>query len=162
MKTSPKRSYSVIENERFGLVFAKTVSIISGTAVEVEIVRPLQNLTFTLTTNEVTCPRPLHRLKYLPVSFPLTSILLSASGLKGTVPRDFLLHESSSPKPLKITQGSFQRFPKFAEILASQGAPPVSTTPEANVPLVSMTPDRWCPLSCEYLREFSKKFETAL
>ncbi len=33
MKTSPKRSYSVIENERFGLVFAKTVSIISGTAV---------------------------------------------------------------------------------------------------------------------------------
>ncbi len=31
MKTSPKRSYSVIENERFGLVFAKTGSIISGT-----------------------------------------------------------------------------------------------------------------------------------
>ncbi len=31
MKTSPNRSYSVIENERFGLVFAKTVSIISGT-----------------------------------------------------------------------------------------------------------------------------------
>ncbi len=28
MKTIPKRSYSVIENERFGLVFAKTVSII--------------------------------------------------------------------------------------------------------------------------------------
>ena len=32
MKTSPKRSYSVIENERFGLVFVKTLSIISGTA----------------------------------------------------------------------------------------------------------------------------------
>ncbi len=33
MKTSPKakRSYSVIENERFGLVFAKPGSIISGT-----------------------------------------------------------------------------------------------------------------------------------
>ena len=31
MKTSPKRSYSVIENDRFGLVFAKTGSIISGT-----------------------------------------------------------------------------------------------------------------------------------
>ncbi len=31
MKTSPKRSYSVIEKERFGLVFAKTMSIISGT-----------------------------------------------------------------------------------------------------------------------------------
>ncbi len=33
MKTSPKGSYLVIENERFGLVFAKTVSIISGTDV---------------------------------------------------------------------------------------------------------------------------------
>jgi hypothetical protein len=31
VKTSPKRSYSVIKNERFGLVFAKTKSIISGT-----------------------------------------------------------------------------------------------------------------------------------
>ncbi len=31
MKTSPKLLYSVIENARFGLVFAKTVSIISGT-----------------------------------------------------------------------------------------------------------------------------------
>jgi hypothetical protein len=31
VKTSPKRSYSVIENERFGLVFTKTGSIISGT-----------------------------------------------------------------------------------------------------------------------------------
>jgi hypothetical protein len=34
MKTSPKCSYSVIENERFGLVFAKTGSIISGTGVD--------------------------------------------------------------------------------------------------------------------------------
>jgi len=30
-KASPKRSFSVIENERFGLVFAKTGSINSGT-----------------------------------------------------------------------------------------------------------------------------------
>jgi hypothetical protein len=30
-KTSPKLSFSVIQNERFGLVFAKTGSIISGT-----------------------------------------------------------------------------------------------------------------------------------
>jgi hypothetical protein len=30
VKTSSKRSYSVIKNERFGLVFAKTGSIISG------------------------------------------------------------------------------------------------------------------------------------
>ncbi len=32
-KASPKRSFSVIENERFGLVFAKTGSINSGTGV---------------------------------------------------------------------------------------------------------------------------------
>jgi hypothetical protein len=31
VKTSPKCSYSVIENEHFGLVFAKTGSIILGT-----------------------------------------------------------------------------------------------------------------------------------
>jgi hypothetical protein len=30
-KTSPKRSFSVFENARFGLVFAKTGSINSGT-----------------------------------------------------------------------------------------------------------------------------------
>jgi hypothetical protein len=32
-KTSPKRLFSVIQNERFGLVFAKTGSIISGTGL---------------------------------------------------------------------------------------------------------------------------------
>jgi hypothetical protein len=36
-KTRPKRSFSVIQNERFGLVFAKTGSIISGTALFAEI-----------------------------------------------------------------------------------------------------------------------------
>jgi hypothetical protein len=34
VKTSPKRSFSVIQNERFGLVFVKTGSIISGTVVQ--------------------------------------------------------------------------------------------------------------------------------
>jgi hypothetical protein len=32
-KTSPKRSFSIIENERFGLVVAKTGSINSGTVL---------------------------------------------------------------------------------------------------------------------------------
>ncbi len=32
-KTSPKRSFSIIENERFGLVFAKTGSMNSGTGL---------------------------------------------------------------------------------------------------------------------------------
>jgi hypothetical protein len=35
-------------------------------------------------------------------------------------------HESPSPKPLKITVGSFRIFLKFAEIFASQGAPPAA------------------------------------
>jgi hypothetical protein len=35
---------------------------------------------------------------------------------KGTVLQDFLLfHESPSPKPLKITEGSFQTFSKIRE-----------------------------------------------
>jgi hypothetical protein len=34
--TSPKRSFSMTENERFGRVFAKTGSINSGTAVHME------------------------------------------------------------------------------------------------------------------------------
>jgi hypothetical protein len=33
VKTGPKRSFSVIENERIGVVFTKTGSIISDTAV---------------------------------------------------------------------------------------------------------------------------------
>jgi hypothetical protein len=36
VKTSPKRSFSVIQNERFGLVFAKTGSRISGTGFGTE------------------------------------------------------------------------------------------------------------------------------
>jgi hypothetical protein len=37
-KTSPKRSFSVIQNERFGHVFAKTGSIISGTVEDMRTV----------------------------------------------------------------------------------------------------------------------------
>ncbi len=42
MKTSPKRSCSVIENERFGLVFAKTGSIILGTDLYTAKERPVR------------------------------------------------------------------------------------------------------------------------
>ncbi len=52
----------------------------------------------------------------------------------------FFFHESVSPQPQSIPLGPFRIFKKFAEIFASQGAPPVSTTPVANLPLVSMTP----------------------
>ncbi len=63
---------------------------------------------------------------------------------KGTVSRDFLLqvffHESSSPKLQKITVGFFRIFSKIrAVIFISEGAPPISTTPVANLPLLSTT-----------------------
>ncbi len=53
---------------------------------------------------------------------------------KGTVPRDFRLqvYESVSPKPLSIPLDRFEFFRKFAEIIAAQGAPPVSLTPAAS------------------------------
>jgi hypothetical protein len=66
--------------------------------------------------------------------------------LKGTVSQDFrfgFFHQSSSPKPLKITLESFRTFSKncgdVTRDVASQGAPPVSTTPVANLPPVSTT-----------------------
>ncbi len=54
---------------------------------------------------------------------------------KETVSREFFsdfFPEASSPKPLKII-GSIQLFWKFAEILPSQGAPPLWLTPAAGV-----------------------------
>jgi hypothetical protein len=52
----------------------------------------------------------------------------------------WFFHESSSPKPLKITFGPFFKFfQKFVEIFTSQGAPLVSTTLVTNFPPVSMT-----------------------
>ncbi len=40
-KTSPKRSFCMTENERFGLVFVKTGSINSGTGAEKGTVIPI-------------------------------------------------------------------------------------------------------------------------
>ena len=64
--------------------------------------------------------------------------------VKGTVSRDFLLlvffmnHFPPSPRVFHLDR--FEFFRKFTEIFASQGAPPVSTTPVANLPPVSTTP----------------------
>ena len=44
------------------------------------------------------------------------------------------------PSPRVFYLDRFKFFRKFAEIFASQGAPPVSTTPVANLPPVSRTP----------------------
>ncbi len=50
-------------------------------------------------------------------------------------------HESIFPQPQSIPfRPFFEFFRKFAEIFASQGAPPVSMTPVANLPPVSTTP----------------------
>ncbi len=63
---------------------------------------------------------------------------------KGTVLRDFLLlvffMNQFPPSPRVFHLDRFKFFRKFAEIFASQGAPPVSTTTVANLPPVSATP----------------------
>jgi hypothetical protein len=79
-------------------------------------------------------------LKLLPMS------RASPPSLKEIVSRAFCFWffcESSSPKPLISIRVISNFFPKFVEIFASQGAPPVSTTLAANlppIPLVSLTP----------------------
>jgi hypothetical protein len=64
--------------------------------------------------------------------------------VKGTVSRDLLLlvfFMNKFPlRPRVLHLDRFDFFRKFAEIFASQGAPPVSTTPVANLPPVSTTP----------------------
>ncbi len=48
------------------------------------------------------------------------------------------------PSPRVFHLDRFEFLRKFAEIFASQGAPPVSTTPVANLPPVSTTPAAIC------------------
>ncbi len=66
--------------------------------------------------------------------------------VKGTVSREFLLlvffMNQFTPGPRVLRLDRFEFFRKFAEIIASQGAPPVSTTPVANLPPVSA---HWSP-----------------
>ncbi len=75
----------------------------------------------------------------------VAALLRPRPSLKGTVSRDFLLlvffmNQFPPPHPRVFHLDRFKIFRKFAEIFASQGAPPVSTTPVANLPLVSATP----------------------
>ncbi len=69
--------------------------------------------------------------------------------VKGTVSRDFLLLvffiNQFPPHPRVFHLDRFEFFRKFAEIFASQGAPPVLTTPVANLPAVSTTPTAKLP-----------------
>jgi hypothetical protein len=68
-------------------------------------------------------------------------------------------HESPSHKPLIITLGSFRIFRKFAEIFASQGAPPVSTTSVANLLSVSITPVANCCRSQRHRRQICHRYQ---
>ena len=72
-------------------------------------------------------------------------------------------HESSSPKPLKITLVHFKFFfQKFAKIFASQGAPPVSTTPVANFATSSAGVDDAGGKFATGVNDASSKFATGV
>jgi hypothetical protein len=82
----------------------------------------------------------------------IREILLMVLPVKGTVTKFFasdFFHGSPSPKPLKTTE-SFQIFfensRRYSQVKVHHW----------------YQRHRWRTLSCEYLREFSKKFETAL
>jgi hypothetical protein len=59
------------------------------------------------------------------------------------VSQDFLIQLfflNHLPQPPENNIRAISLFQKFAEMFASEGAPPVSTTPVANLPPVSTTP----------------------
>jgi hypothetical protein len=85
-------------------------------------------------------------MTYPPMDLNLynVSLYIAYTPFKGTVSRDFLLlvffMNQFPPSPRVFHIDRFEFFRKFAEIFASQGAPPVSTTPVANLPPASVTP----------------------
>ena len=82
--------------------------------------------------------------QFLPSSQTSGMMYSSVVSIKGTVSRDFSLLvffiNQFPPSIWVYHYGHFEFFRKFAEIFASQGAPPVSTTPVANLPPVSAPP----------------------
>ncbi len=72
-------------------------------------------------------------------TFPLTTLPILKRQCHKIFATGFFMNHLP-PSPLKITLGSFMFFRKFAEIFASQGAPPISMTPVENLPPVSTTP----------------------
>ncbi len=88
---------------------------------------------------------------------------LHAPPIKGTVSRDFLLlvffMNQFPPSPRVCHLDRFKFFWKFVEIFASQCAPPVSTTPEANFPQVSTKPAaKLPPVSTTLAANFATSF----
>ncbi len=86
--------------------------------------------------------------------------------LKGTVSRDYLplvfFMNQFPPSPRVSHQDRFEFFQKFAEIFASQGAPPVSTTPAAYLPPVSRTPAANFATSFASVVDTGGKFATSV
>jgi hypothetical protein len=102
-------------------------------------------------------------VSYLYPHIILRSFLL----FKGTVSRDFLLlvffMDQLPPSPRVFHLDRFEFFRKFAEIFVSQCAPPVSTTPVANLPPVSTTPAAKLPaVSTTPVANFSPIFASAV
>jgi hypothetical protein len=89
VKTSPKRSYSVIENERFGLVFAKTVSIISGTGFGIRDgkIRILDKRTGSATLKTITFEYLRYCTSYI-LDLVITNFLLSELNLNSPLESD--------------------------------------------------------------------------
>ncbi len=95
----------------------------------------------------------------------LVSLLVSP--FKGTVSRDFLLlvflMNQFPPSPRVLHKDRFEFFRKFAEIIASQGAPPVSTTPAAKLLPVWTTPAaNLLPVSATPAANFSTNFASVV
>ncbi len=92
---------------------------------------------------------------------------LTLCPLKGTVSRDFLLlvffMNQFPPSPRVFHLDRFEFFRKFAEIFASQGAPPVSMTPVAKLPPVLTTPvANLPPVSATPVANFSSIFASVV
>ncbi len=110
-------------------------------------------------------PPPTHVGSYTTALLgqPRLTTILCGPLLKGTVSRDFLLlvffMNQFPPSSRVFHLDRFKFFRKFAEIFASQGAPPVSTTPVAKLPPVPTTPvANLPPVSATPVANFSTIF----
>ncbi len=106
MKTSPKRLYSVIGNERFGLVFAKTVSIISGTG---------WNTSFCL---RVFSPDQERKIPKIPEVFPGSkSLIIDITGFPAGISHLTVYSPRSKARSYWHTdKKENQNFPIYKEI----------------------------------------------
>jgi hypothetical protein len=96
-------------------------------------------------------------------------LVYKISTFKGTVLQVFLLlvcfMNQIPPSPRVSHLDRFKFFRKFAEIFTSQGAPPVSTTPVANLPPLSTTPAENLPpvlstLAANFATSFTSVVDT--